>query len=332
MEQHFIYPSKGPGRPQILLIGNGLEYKSGQKSWGELLAHLTVADAISLTQEQRDSIPFPMLYQLLSTHAPVPSHLSPQQIREEEQRLAAGVGGLHHASNGFLDALPGLEADHIMTTNYSYCLEKALFPRLDFTKSSARTRKRLRLGDADGKKEINYKLHSCYLAKSGSRQTGLWHIHGECAVPKGIVLSYDRYGRLLQRIEEVCSRQHYSGKTEQILRKDYTSWPELFLYGDVYILGLGMEFNEFDLWWLLRRKQREHYGDGRTYFYERRPTDGFTRSKHLMLQANGVILCDAGCTEADSHDAFYAAALEDIGEKIAKSRKNDKDGDKGIIL
>lgn len=320
MEHRFIYPRKGPGRPQILLIGNGLEYSSGQKSWGELLDHLTVADAIPLTWEQRDAIPFPMLYQLLSTHAPAPSCLSAQQIREEEQRLAEGIRALHHATNAWLDALPGLEADHIMTTNYSYCLEKAFFPRLDFTKSYARTKMRLRLS-SDGKQEREYKLHSCYLAKSGSRKTGLWHIHGECAVPKGIVLSYDRYGRLLHRIEDVCSHQYYPGKADQVLMKDFASWPELFLYGDVYILGLGMEFNEFDLWWLLRRKQREHYADGRVYFYERRPENGFQSSKHLMLQANGVTLCDAGCTEQDSYGCFYTAALEDIRTRIKQSRQ-----------
>lgn len=29
---------------------------------------------------------------------------------------------------------------------------------------------------------------------------------------------------------------------------------------------------EFDLWWLLRRKQRDHYGDGRVYFYDKKIT------------------------------------------------------------
>ena len=321
MEHRFVYPSKGVGRPQILLIGNGLEYKSGQKSWEGLLNILTVEDALPLTREQRESIPFPLLYQLLSTHAPVPAHLSTREIREEEGRLASAAGQLRHTSNEFLDRLPALGADHIMTTNYSYCLEKAFFPRLDFTKPAARNRKRIRLGDGKVPQERIYKLHSCYLARSEGRDTGIWHIHGECAVPKGIVLSYDRYGRLLQRIESVCSRQRYPGNGEDIARKEYISWPELFLYGDVYILGLGMEFNEFDLWWLLRRKQREQYADGKTYFYERRPAEGFARSKHLMMQANGVILCDAGCSEEIDHDAFYAAALQDIKERITQSRQ-----------
>ena len=321
MEHRFVYPSRGPGRPQILLIGNGLEYDSGQKSWDELLIHLTVEDAIPLTKTQRDTIPFPMLYQLLATHTPVPSHLSAELLHDEEACLKEAMGLLKHDTNEYLDRLPALNADHIMTTNYSYCLERAFFPKLNFTKSSARSSKRLRLGGEEYAKERDYRPHSCYLARSEATDTGLWHIHGECSVPDGVILSYDRYGRLLHSIIKTCLNQKYSGKEDKLYRKEFTSWPELFLYGDVYILGLKMEFNEFDLWWLLRRKQRERYSDGNTYFYERSPKDGFTSSKHLMMQANGIILCDAGCTEEDSFDKFYTAALEDIRKKIAKSRQ-----------
>lgn len=321
MEHRFVYPSRGPGRPQILLIGNGLEYDSGQQSWEELIQNLTVEDALTLSDAQRKRIPFPMLYQLLSTHDPAPAHLSEAQIREEENRLKEAMGCLKHASNAYLDQLPALQADHIMTTNYSYCLEKAFFPRLNFTNSSARNGKRLRLGGKDYAREKDYRPHCCYLAKSGSTDTGLWHIHGECSVPRGIILSYDRYGRLLCAVKEICSGQGYSGRADRVFQKEFTSWPELFLYGDVYILGLGMDFNEFDLWWLLRRKQRERFSDGNTYFYERRPIDGFSTGKHRMMQANGVILCNAGCTEVDSFDKFYTAALEDIRKKIAESRQ-----------
>jgi hypothetical protein len=38
------------------------------------------------------------------------------------------------------------------------------------------------------------------------------------------------------------------------------------------------------------------------------------------MQANGVVLCDAGCDDTDSFDAFYRAALQDIQQKIKKSR------------
>lgn len=80
----------------------------------------------------------------------------------------------------------------------------------------------------------------------------------------------DRYGRLLQRIEEICRTQYYSslvGKPDA--EREFTSWPELFLYGDVYILGFTLRENEFDLWWLLRRKQREYNADGSVFSMSR---------------------------------------------------------------
>ncbi len=325
MKKEFIYPSRGPGRPQILLIGNGLEHKSGQKEWKELLEMLTVEDAVPITEKQKDCIPFPLLYQLLATHAPAPAHLTASEIKEEEDRLAAAMGKLKHESNVLLDRLPAINADHILTTNYSYCLEKAFYPGLDFTKPVVRNRKRFRLAQKRGSGgalvEREYRLHSGYIARSVGVDTGLWHIHGECSVPKGIVLSHDRYGRLLQRIERICSRQRYPGDSAVVEQKTFTSWPELFLYGDVYVLGLGLDANEFDLWWLLRRKQRERYADGKVYFYERRPKGGFKENKHLLMLANGVCLCDAGCGEEVDFDTFYIAALEDIKRRIDDSRK-----------
>lgn len=63
----FRHRSCGQGRPQILLIGNDLERKSGQATWEELLNQLTVGNSLPVSQEQRERIPFPLLYQILST-------------------------------------------------------------------------------------------------------------------------------------------------------------------------------------------------------------------------------------------------------------------------
>lgn len=320
----FIYPSRGKGRPQILLLGNGLERKSGQVSWNQLLDQVAVENSLTITKKQRDNIPFPLLYQLLVTHMPAPAHLSLEDIREEESRLKDAMQKMRHESNDLLNLLPSLEADHIMTTNYSYCVEKAFFPNSDFSKSYIRDHRRFHLkavqNGACFRREINYKLHTGYLAKSCARNTGLWHIHGECSATGGIVLGHDRYGRLLRRVEEICNVQRYSGRPDEIVEREFNSWPELFLYGDIYILGLTLGESEFDLWWLLRRKQRERYADGSVYYYERRPYGGFQETRHLLLQATGVKICDVGSSYLDKYDSFYIAAFRDIQEKIAKSR------------
>lgn len=321
----FRHCSRGQGRPQILLIGNGLERKSGQVAWAELLEQLTVENSLPVSKEQRERVPFPLLYQILST--PMVNGLpdmSREAILEEERKLRDAMGRLVHHTNEFLEILPSLNADHIFTTNYSYCIEQAFFPLVDFSKDYVRSRRRFRLKEpATGRpnRENHYRLRTGYLAKSLGGNTGLWHIHGECGVPGGIVLSHDRYGRLLQRMEVICCSQNYAFLAKNpTAERDFTSWPELFLYGDVYILGLTLGENEFDLWWLLRRKQREKYADGHVFFYEPRPTEGFREGRHLLLQVTGGELCDLGFTKSGNYDAFYRAALEDIQRRIADSR------------
>lgn len=323
IEAKFEYQT-GKERPQVVLLGNGVEMKSGQKGWKELLRSLIVDDSFCLTKDLEDNVPFPLLYQILSTQSPAPAHLSAKDIQEEEQRLAEAMKALTNCSNIFLDQLPGLDADHIMTTNYSYCIEKAFFPNLDFANQRVRGQHRFCLAKKKGSnmppRERDYRLHSGYLAQSANRTTGIWHIHGECCTPRGIVLSHDRYGRLLRRIESICENQRYSKTARSAPVKQYNSWPELFLHGDVYILGLGLEPTEFDLWWLIRRKQRERYSAGKIYFYEREPLGGFTESKHLLMKSSGIELCSAGCTRDTDYDDFYMTALYEIKERIAKAR------------
>ncbi len=307
----FTYSTRGAGRPQILLLGNGLERCAKQMDWDALLHAITAPNAVQLTKEQRENIPFPLLYQLLSTPDPAPGCLSEADLQAEERRLRDALKQLKHTATELLDLLPGLGMDHILTTNYSYCLEKAFFPRANFSDPQTRSRKRFRLG----KREGTYKMQTGYLAG----ETGLWHIHGECADARSIVLGHDRYGRLLKRIETVCSEQNYSGRPEEARQKEFQSWPELFLYGDVYILGFGMDESEFDLWWLLRRKQRERYADGRVFFYDH-PKNGIESTKHLLLRSCGVELCQVACDENAAYEDFYRLAVEDIREKIHRRK------------
>lgn len=309
------YP-RGKGRPQIILLGNGLENQFGQMETKQLIKELRVPNAIEIT-EDLEKIPFPLLYELISAPLPAKEHLSSEDIAAEENRLRDAILKLKTQSTEQMDRLPALNADHIFTTNYSYCLEKAFFPKRDFEKAS--TRSALRFECAE--REVYYRLHTGYLAKSSDRQTGLWHIHGEYSVPRGIILGHDRYGRLIQHIGKVCHKLSYRDIRENEGMQTFTSWPELFLFGDVYILGLKMAECEHDLWWLLRRKQRERFSEGCVKFYARRPNGGFKEPRHLLLQANGVEILDADADTSVDYPEFYNRALDDIGRRIAQQRK-----------
>jgi hypothetical protein len=230
---------------------------------------------------------------------------------------------LKNESNSNLDQVPGLNMDHVMTTNYSYCLEKAFFKDEDFLKDTIRRDKlqyTKKKSNGDVFHETEYRIHTYYQARSSERETGLWHIHGEIAVPRGIILGHDRYGRLLKRIIEVCEgSSRYSGNKAADTAGEI-SWPELFLYGDVYIVGFGLDPSELDLWWLLHRKQREAHSQGKTVFYEREPASGFTEDKHLLMRSCGVELCSAGCSKDVDYSEFYRCAFQNIAQRVREAR------------
>lgn len=323
IKTNFNHYTRGKGRPQIVLVGNGLERMSGQTSWNSLIDILAVSDGIKLGNETRDKIPFPLLYQLLSSHNPAPSQLCETDIKEEEHRLAMAMSKLIHKSNLLLDILPTLSADHIFTTNYSYSIEKAFYPRMDFAIPKIRSQARFNLNEQkNGKpiREVNYRMHTGYLAENSTgSKVGIWHIHGECTVPRGVVIGHDRYGRLLSRMETICRLQKYYGNLKAPVLKKFVSWPELFLYGDVYVIGLGFYSCEYDLWWLLRRKQRERYADGKVYFYDNGNNEE-DKVRDLLMQAHGVIV-NPSITKETNYDSFYKKALDDIREKIKENHQ-----------
>ncbi len=356
---NFEYPVRGSGRPQILLIGNGLERKSGQVAWGKLVDNLTEQSCIPLTEKEKESVPFPLLYEVLSLGTPIPKVLDKSDISREEKRLKEEMARLVNQSNDLLDELPKLGADHIFTTNYSYCLEKAFSPRKSFANSWTRTENRFNLSLPDAetgrqKLEREYRMHSGYLSENAdATSVALWHIHGETHVPGGIVLGHDRYGRLLKRIIEVCEELDYRKIQKEDAKRSFTSWPELFLFGDIYVIGFGFEQCEFDLWWLLKRKQRERYADGTVYFYDKAITEkpflaadpsaseedkkrilqenqnirwhNRTAEKNSLrnklLRAHGVEILDLGSTNETAYDDFYHLAFADVKEKIEASRQ-----------
>lgn len=79
------------GRPQILLIGNGLEYKSGQVSWEKLLENVRVENAAAIPEKAKEELPFPLLYHLLTTPSPAPAHMTQADLTGENKHLSAAM-------------------------------------------------------------------------------------------------------------------------------------------------------------------------------------------------------------------------------------------------
>lgn len=333
----FSYPVRDAGKPQILLLGNGLERGSGQYSWDNLLNELRHKNSPVTALIEHDKkqtrehdkilprVPFSLRYELYCSDEKGSMPQSPEAELAEYNRFKDAVRKLTNQPNDLLRKVAALGADHIFTTNYSYCIENSICAsgRLLEPHSKSRLKHLLYLTSVQQKR---YRLNTCYYFDDGDAPTpvGVWHIHGETAVPDSIVLGHDGYGRILGKITGECTR---SGDAfdKNASEHTFTSWPELFLFGDIYILGFSFHLSEFDLWWLLKRKQKEQRANGQVYFYEQSPAGGFDETldpRLLLLQANGVTLLDAGVQKgAASYEVFYESAMTDIQARIAASRK-----------
>lgn len=95
----------------------------------------------------------------------------------------------------------------------------------------------------------------------------------------------------------------------------------LFLYADVYVLGFGFELCEYDLWWLLRRKQRERYADGKVYFYSNSRSPEATIRERL-LAAHGVQINPGGLRKEKDYAAFYDKAIDAVARQIRENRRS----------
>ena len=95
-----------------------------------------------------------------------------------------------------------------------------------------------------------------------------------------MVLGFDQYAGSLQKIRNYVmtgievSRLPYrlsspvkSGILDFHVTRPVYSWVDHFLRDHVHIVGLGMDFTEIDLWWLLVHKRRRDHRSGLVFYY-----------------------------------------------------------------
>lgn len=141
----------------------------------------------------------------------------------------------------------------------------------------------------------------------------IWHIHGEAAKPDTMIIGHYYYGRLLSRI------QKYTAETIQrykIAERSGTafyprSWVDYILFGNVYIVGQGMDLSEMDLWWLMDCKKL--YGKGTTVLFK----PGMSKEQILLSKA-----CDVTPETCDK-PASFAEYYENIFMKINDSLRQE---------
>ncbi len=298
--------------PQIILIGNGINQAYGGISWSELLSKICVRN-----DYYTEALTSPMpLQAILLTNDNIKDALRNNkeafygEIRSPEQEQA-------------LLSLLDMDADDILTTNYSYELEAAAIGEKTVSDSHLR---RMNERTCD-KTELRYLLHTYSRVPYKEHSIRVWHIHGESRKPDSMILGHYWYGNQLSRIKaELDERKNsYTFRQTHGFEISYNSWIDSFILGDVYVLGFGFDTSEFDLWWLLNRKKREKAKKGKVFFYE--PASEKSREKQDLLRLLDVEVMNlpfdhtiADLDKSKAYQEFYSESIQDIRNRITTKR------------
>lgn len=303
--------------PQVLLLGNGLNRTYGSDSWEDLMRKIAVRHDLPDNLD----CPYPLQAVLVTN----------DNIKQAMKKYKADFFGKTNESlRSQLQTLLSMNFDDILTTNYSYEIEAAALSQESVSEAYLkRTCKNIK----DGKKaEPKYLLHSYQCIPFEEHENRIWHIHGEARKPNSMILGHYYYAALLHNmVKFVKSRGNlYRIKQEKNSMQPFRSWMDSFLLGDVYILGFGMDFSEFDMWWLLNRKKREKAEHGHVYFYEPGGNSFSEKEELLKLLDVEVVHCDmpkphGTNVEIDKqYREFYQRAIHDIQDKTYKVRCSEE--------
>lgn len=276
-------------RPQVLLIGNGLNRPFGQtkgKADTDGILRAAWRETHDFMLPCRDAEPRHAFWDLTLPQQVVVA--TKDRVQTCMNTLAAAFQELTVPDEqaALIRKILDTGFDAILTTNYSLEFEKTVIP--NYTPGKAYHRYRTtekRKGTAR-----QFGLYQCTELPCGGRPS-LWHIHGTALRKDSLVMGQMYYGKLMAEAIARANVVNRDFRAAQQAHRGFRpkSWVDFFLIGDVHILGFSLELSETDLWWLLSYKRcafREQTG-AEVYFYTANEKS-IAEEKRLLLDCYGV--------------------------------------------
>ena len=298
--------------PRILLLGNGLNRAYEGFSWSDMIAGLGYREFSLRERRAIASLPYP-LQTVIATGDRIDTRLMENAQKYDTDLLPA--------QQALFQCFTDLPWDAVLTTNYTFEIEKAIDPSFN-CRTKAYLPFQMRTVD-DASEEDAYALYQYYKMEDAAP---IWHIHGDLTQPDSMILGHYYYGNAISRLH------NYSRVfTKEIARREKAgsafvplSWVDYFLLGDVYIVGLGMDYSESDLWWLVNCKKIFGRGSIRLYYATdeklKRPVERISYmrkclAKQLLCEAYAVEYIPESLESSDYAD-YYRRTAETISQYL----------------
>ncbi len=282
--------------PKVLLLGNGINRAYQFASWGELLRELGTK---SLTEEEElalEKVPYPLRSVILTEDC--------IDVKMKESSIRLSQLNADPEEKALLYQYAELPIDTILTTNYTYELEQALNPAFH-CEPGRRCKYRKVASDYAPKNAIPH-LHTYFDVEA--KKFPIWHIHGEAAKADTMVIGHYFYGNLLSQVQQYISKLLMRYKISLAKGSDIpvNSWVDYFMLGDVYIVGLGMDLSELDLWWLVNCKKK-HFPDRKIVLFK----PDIKPQERLIADAYHMIVDETEVSEGN-YKVYYHTLCEKL--------------------
>lgn len=227
---------------EVVFLGNGINSFATAYSWDKLIRNLLKEFSIK-SELYNESVAFPIVYEEIFLKAIKSKKIEEKQIKEF---IAKDIKKLKPSS--IHARIMSSKIKNIITTNYDYTLENSL-------KKDSR-----KLQNHGIVKESTFSLFRNIKVEDKI----VWHAHGEVNRPRSIILGYEQYAGNLQAMRTYVlagTKSNYKNfKVNALIRrlneKNVYSWIDFFFKKNVHLVGLKLEFEEIDLWWLLTYRAR----------------------------------------------------------------------------
>ena len=293
--------------PNVLLIGNGINRAFGSSSWDSVISAISTGEfeSHSIKGEEIKKLPYPLQTMVVSNDSV-----------DKGMKLISNTMiscELSVRQKNMLTRLASLPFEAILTTNYSYEIETSLDDGFKVKQNCAsRYRKSTRKGNSVQEKFGIFKYNEVADKK-------IWHIHGEAAHVNSMIMGHYYYGKLLAEIQKRIPGLFRERAMAEKRGYDFTpvSWIDYFLLGNVYIVGMGLDPSEMDIWWLINCKKKDFGNDGKIVFYEPNLSDESKYAIKALADINGIDCVSAKLENADEcYIRYYDEVIGQIEERL----------------